>query len=334
MRRREFLGLFGGLSATIISRAARGDAIKLVALVVLAAPVAEMQETSTSVYARTFFAELRRLGYVEGKNLIVLRFTSAGHVERIPDVAREVVAATPDVILAFSSRIVLQLEKETTSIPIVFVIADDPVASGIVASLSRPGGNATGLTSLNAAVDAKRLELLKEAMPALRRVALLTSRGDPATSSIASETQNAARSRGVELEIGTVDNLDNLEGMLTAFVKAGSEAVIVAGSPVFFPLQPRIAKWAEAARTPVISPWRELPEAGGLLSYGTSSGGLRRSHSQGRGTSSNLPGRTADQIRAGDQSQNRQGAWLNHSAALPRPRRRGDRIVCYICCDA
>src|SRR6516162_3433394 len=158
MRRRKFLGLFGGLSATIISRAARGDAIKLVALVVLAAPVAEMQETSTNVYGRTFFAELRRLGYVERKNLIVLRFTSAGHVERIPDVAREVVAATPDVILAFSSRIVLQLEKETTSIPIVFVIADDPVASGIVASLSRPGGNATGLTSLNAAVDAKRLE--------------------------------------------------------------------------------------------------------------------------------------------------------------------------------
>ena len=110
MRRRKFLGLFGGLSATIISGAARGDAIKRVALVVLAAPIAEMQETSTSVYARTFFAELRRLGYVERKNLIVLRFTSAGHVERIPDVAREVVAATPDVILAFSSRMVLQLE--------------------------------------------------------------------------------------------------------------------------------------------------------------------------------------------------------------------------------
>ena len=276
MRRREFLGLFGGLSATIISGAARGDAIKRVALVVLAAPIAEMQETSTSVYARTFFAELRRLGYVEGKNLIVLRFTSAGHVERIPDVAREVVAATPDVILAFSSRIVLQLEKETTSIPIVFVIADDPVASGIVASLSRPGGNATGLTSLNAAVDAKRLELLKEAMPALRRVALLTSRGDPATSSTASATQNAARSLGVELEIQNVESMDNLEGMLTAVVKAGSEAVIVAGSPVFFPLQPRIAQWSEAARTPVISPWRELPEAGGLLSYGTSVSGMFR----------------------------------------------------------
>ena len=151
----------------------------------------------------------------------------------------------------------------------MFVIAGDPVADGIVASMSRPGGNATGLTSLNAGVNAKRLELLKEAMPALRRVALLTSRGDLATSSIASETQNAARSLGVELEIRNVESIDNLEGMLTAVVKAGSEAAIVAGSPVFFPLQPRIAQWAEAARTPVISPWRELPEAGGLFSYGT-----------------------------------------------------------------
>jgi len=100
-------------------------------------------------------------------------------------------------------------------------------------------------------------------------VALLASRGDPATSSIASATQNAARSLGVELEIRNVESIDNLEGMLDGVVKAGSEAIIVAGSPFLFPLQPRIAQWAAAARTPVISPWRELPEAGGLLSYGT-----------------------------------------------------------------
>ena len=166
--------------------------------------------------------------------------------------------------------IVLAAKRATRDIPIVFVIAGDPVANGIVASMSRPGGNATGLTSLNASADAKRLEMLKEAMPAVQRVALLASRGDPATSSIVSAGRNAARSLGVELEIRNVESIDNLEGMLTAVVKAGSEAVVVAGSPVFFLLQPRIAQWAGAARTPVISPWRELPEAGGLLSYGTS----------------------------------------------------------------
>jgi putative ABC transport system substrate-binding protein len=164
----------------------------------------------------------------------------------------------------------LAAKRATRDIPIVFVFAGDPVADGIVASMSRPGGNATGLTSLTASADAKRLGLLKEAMPGLRRVALLASRGDPATSSIANATRNAAQSLGVELEILSVENIDNLEGTLTAVVKAGSEAIIVGGSPVFFALQPRIAQWGGMARTPVMSPWRELPVAGGLLSYGTS----------------------------------------------------------------
>ena len=107
-----------------------------------------------------------------------------------------------DLILAVAkSDIVLAAKRATRDIPIVFVYAGDPVADGIVASMSRPGGNATGLTSLNASADAKRLQLLKEAMPALRRVALLASRGDPATSSIVSAAGNAARSLGVELEI-------------------------------------------------------------------------------------------------------------------------------------
>jgi putative tryptophan/tyrosine transport system substrate-binding protein len=95
-------------------------------------------------------------------------------------------------------------------------------------------------------------------------------RGDPATSSITGAARDAARSLGVELEIQSVENVDDLESTLTAVVKAGNEGVIVAGSPVFFALQPRIAQWAGAARMPAISPWRELAVAGGLLSYGTS----------------------------------------------------------------
>jgi putative tryptophan/tyrosine transport system substrate-binding protein len=95
-------------------------------------------------------------------------------------------------------------------------------------------------------------------------------RGDPATSSITGAARDAARSLGVELEIQSVENIDDLESTLTAVVKAGNEGVIVSGSPVFFTLQPRIAQWAGAARMPAISPWRELAVAGGLLSYGTS----------------------------------------------------------------
>jgi putative ABC transport system substrate-binding protein len=216
-----------------------------------------------------FVQGLRQLGHTEGQDFVV---DDVVYDANKPDeAAREMVQHHVDLILAMTqSDVVLAAKSATRDIPIVFVVAGDPVASGIVASMSRPGGNATGLTSLNTSADAKRLELLKEAMPALRRAALLASRGDPATTNIASVARDAARSLGVELDIQSVENINSLEGTLTAVVKAGSEAVIIAGSPFFFPLQARIAQWAGVARTPVISPWRELAVAGGLLSYGTS----------------------------------------------------------------
>ena len=262
MRRRDVLVLLGAAQITPLGAAALGKTWRIAFFHAQSVPRNESIQGA-------FVQGMRQLGHTEGQDFIL---DDVVYDANNPDeAAREMVQHHVDLILPNGqSDVVLAAERATRDIPIVFVMAGDPVASGIVASLSRPGGNATGLTSLNAAVNAKRLELLKEAMPALRRAALLTSPDDPATSSIASETQNAARSRGVELEIGSVDSIDNLEGTLTAAVKAGSEAVIIAGSPVFFVLQPRIAKWAEAARTPVISPWRELPVAGGLLSYGTS----------------------------------------------------------------
>jgi putative ABC transport system substrate-binding protein len=262
MRRRDILFLLGVVLITPLRAAARGRAGKPWRLVIF-------HPQPTSLTANDAFVQgMRLLGHMEGQDFII---DDVAYDEDNPDdAAREIVQHHVDLILAMGrSDIVLAAKRATRDIPIVFVFADDPVASGIVASMSRPGGNATGLTSLNASVDAKRLGLLKEAMPELRCVALLASRGDPATSSIASATRNAAESLGVELEIQSVKNTDDLEGALTTVVKAGSEAIIVAGEPLFFSLQPRIAQWAEAARTPVLSPWRELPEAGGLLSYGT-----------------------------------------------------------------
>jgi putative ABC transport system substrate-binding protein len=267
MRRRDIVILLGVALITPLGAAAQSRSRKTWRIAFFHQPPA-VASRSESVYG-AFVQGMRLLGHTEGQDYIIDDVVY--DADRPEEAVREMVQHHVDLILAMTqSDIVLAAKRATRDIPIVFVIAGDPVADGIVASMSRPAGNVTGLTSLNASADAKRLELLREAMPALRRVALLTSRGDPATSSIASATQNAARSLGIELEIQTVENIDNLEGTLTGVVKAGSEAVIVAGSPVFFPLQPRIAQWAEAARTPVISPWRELAVAGGLLSYGTS----------------------------------------------------------------
>jgi putative ABC transport system substrate-binding protein len=268
MRRRDILILFGVVLITPRAAAAQSRSDKIWRIAFFWLLPDESARESARRTKGEFVQGMRQLGHTEGQDYIIDEFIY--DADKPVEAARGMVQHHVDLIVAWTqSDIVLAAKRATRDIPIVFVIADDPVANGIVASMSRPGGNATGLTSLNTAINAKRLELLKEAMPALRRVALLTSRGDPATSSIASATQNAARSLGVELEILNVESIDNLEGMLTAVVKAGSEAAIVAGSPVFFPLQPRFAQWAEAARTPVISPWRELPEAGGLLSYGT-----------------------------------------------------------------
>ena len=266
MRRRDILILLGVMLITPLGAPAQSRSGKTWRIAFFHPPVPALRNESVE---GAFVQGMRLLGHTEEQDFIIDDFVY--DADKPDGAAREIVQHHVDLILAMGqSDIVLAAKRATRDIPIVFVIADDPVARGVVASMSRPGGNVTGLTSLNASADAKRLELLKEAMPALRSVALLASRGDPATSSIASATRNVAQSLGVELEIRSVESIDNLEGTLTAVVKAGSEAVIVAGTPIFFLLQPRIAQWAGAARTPVISPWRELPVAGGLLSYGTS----------------------------------------------------------------
>jgi putative ABC transport system substrate-binding protein len=264
MRRRHVLILLGVVLTTPVRAAAQSRSGKTWRIGFFGGPPSRDE----SVYG-AFVQGMRQLGHTEGQDFIV--DSVVYNADKPDEAAREMVQRHVDLILATTQDdIVLAAKRATRDIPIVFVVAGDPVANGIVASMSRPGGNATGLTSLNASADAKRLQLLKEAMPALRRVALVASRGDPATSSIASAARDAARSLGVELEIQNVEKIDDLEGTLTAVGKAGNEAVIVAGSPVFFALQPRIAQWAGAARMPVISPWRELAVAGGLLTYGTS----------------------------------------------------------------
>jgi len=267
MRRRHILTLLGAVLISPLSATAQSRSGKTWRIGFFGPPAPH------DMFSLDAFVQgMRELGHTEGQDFIIDRVMA-----KPDEAAREMVQHHVDLILAMAqSDIVLAAKRATRDIPIVFVFAGDPVADGIVASMSRPGGNATGLTSLNASADAKRLQLLKEAMPALRRVALLASRGDPATSSIISAARDAAQSLGVELQIQSVENIDDLEATLSAIVKGGNEAVIIDGSPFLFPLQPRIAQWAAAARMPVISPWRELAVAGGLLSYGTSASAMFR----------------------------------------------------------
>ena len=272
MTRRHILILFGALLIRPLGAAAQGRSGRTWRIGFFGPPSDASRTGGGSLGA--FVQGMRELGYTEGQDFTVYHAT---YNAKPDEIAREMVQHHVNLILAMAqSDIVLAAKRATRDIPIVFVFAGDPVADGIVASMSRPGGNATGLTSLNASADAKRLQLLKEAIPTLRRVALLASRGDPATNSIVSAARDAAQSLGVELHIQRVENIDELETTLSAIVKGGNEAVIIDGSPFFFPLQPRIAQWAGAVGMPVISPWRELSVAGGLLSYGTSASAMFR----------------------------------------------------------
>jgi len=258
-RRRFVAGLASGVLAA--SRAAEAQPVTRVARI-------GFLSHDRTVTFDALQQGLRDLGWIEGQNLVIEYPSAGGSVERLPGLAAEMVRLKVDVIVA--TTIAAQAAKGATkTIPIVFVIPGDPVATGLVASLARPGGNITGLTSLNVELDAKRLALLKEAIPGLTRVAVLSNPADPTAGAMLAATERAARSVGVRLQIVEARDSTALDGAIAAVTRGGAEALAVLAAGGFFSVQPRIAELAARARLPGISPWRQFPAAGGLMSYGT-----------------------------------------------------------------
>ena len=225
----------------------------------------------------TFRERLRELGWSEGRNLTVEERTIGPDRERLAVAARELVGLRLDLILAAGGAEAPQAAATVTkSIPIVFVIADDPVMVGLVKSLSRPDANVTGLSSMNAELDDKRLALLKEALPKLRRVGAMWSPVDPSGSSVMRATEHAAHALNVQLTPLAVQRADDVSEAIGNAKKEGVDAVMVLGTPALFLQQHRIAELATSAGLPTVSAWRQLPEAGGLLSYGANIGAMFR----------------------------------------------------------
>ena len=216
-----------------------------------------------------FRERLRELGWSEGHNLAVEERDIGPDRERLAVAARELVGLRLDLILAAGGAEAPQAAAAATkAIPIVFVIADDPVRLGLVKSLAHPGANITGLSSMNAELDDKRLALLKEALPRLHRVGAMWNPVDPSGSSVMRGTERAARTLNVQLTPMAIQGPDDVSEAIENAKKEGVDAVMVLGTPTLFPQQHRIADLATRARLPTVSPWRQLPEAGGLLSYG------------------------------------------------------------------
>jgi putative ABC transport system substrate-binding protein len=210
--------------------------------------------------------ELHRLGYAEGKNIVFENRSTEGHLDRLPALADELIGLKVDVLLAYSTPAARALKNATKTIPIVFVSAGDPVAAGLVDSLAQPSSNITGFSTISSVVVGKRLELLKEIVPKLSRVAVLWSRQGSVLQW--EESQSAAQKLGLQLHSMEVSSADRYESAFEEAVKAGSSALVVGGSALDNANQKRIVQLATKYRLPSICPRADYIANGGLISYG------------------------------------------------------------------
>jgi putative tryptophan/tyrosine transport system substrate-binding protein len=223
-----------------------------------------VDERSSEIIRR----ELRALGYVEGKNMALEYRSAEGKPNRLPALADELVRLKVDVLLMTTPSAALAAKNATSTIAIVFLLAGDPVAGGLVDSFARPGGNLTGFTTMSAVLAGKRLEMLKETILKLSRVAVLWDPENQGSEQSWKESQLAARELGLQLYSMEVSSAAKLEGAFKAAAQARSAALAVPQSPFTSAYQKQIVDLAAKHRLPAIYPRQDFVESGGLMSYG------------------------------------------------------------------
>jgi putative tryptophan/tyrosine transport system substrate-binding protein len=273
MKRRDFITLLGGAAAAwpLVARAQQAAPVYRIALVRTSGSVADLTETGNNPSFSVLFKELRRLGYDERQNLIVERYSGEGHQERYTELAREVVRARPDLIVAVSSPLVLIFKAVTDTIPVVGIMAD-PVAYGVVSNLARPGGNITGV-SVDAGLEtwAKRLQILQEVVPTAAKVGFLISRSSWDLAQ-GRAMQEAARRLGISLVGPPLEHpIQETEyrRVLGTMSHEHLDGLIVSDSADNFTYRRLIVSLAEIARLPTIYPYRTYFDEGGFMVYGS-----------------------------------------------------------------
>jgi putative ABC transport system substrate-binding protein len=263
MRRRDFISLLGGAAAAwpLAARAQQAGRLPTIGILGPTTPSSQAQEIAA------FVQRLRELGWIEGRNLAIEVRWAQGRPERYAEIAAEFVRLKVDVILTQTTPPAVAAKQATSVIPIVFASAGDPVGSGLVASLARPGGNVTGLSSQAGDTTGKRVELLREVAPGLRRLAILGNVGNPFSVLEIGEVQAAARTLGLEAVTAEIRRAEDIEPAFDSFA-GRAEALFVSGDPLLFNNRIRINTLALAGRLPTMHNFREYVEAGGLMSYG------------------------------------------------------------------
>jgi putative tryptophan/tyrosine transport system substrate-binding protein len=219
---------------------------------------------------------LRDLGYVEGKNIVIEWRWAEGKYERFPSLIAELIASKVDLIVTAGTPASLAVKKATMSIPLVMIAVGDPVATGLVASLARPGGNITGLTSISAEMEGKRLELLREVVPKISHIAVLWNAGSPVQVIQERETRVAAEVLGMKMLSLGVRTQEEIENAFATIVRERPGALLVLADRLFLHHRARIMDFALQHRLPGVHAYVELVEAGGLMSYGPSYPGMHR----------------------------------------------------------
>lgn len=217
-----------------------------------------------------FAQGLRELGYVDGQNIVIEYRWADGKLERLPGFVAELIRARVDVIVSSATPAIRFAKEQTTTIPIVMAGVTDPVGVGFVASLARPGGNITGLTHLSPDLSGKRLDLLKEVVPRLLRVAVLWNPNHPGQPLVFKETQVAAQALKVTLISMEARNREGIERALSVIGKERPQALFELPDPLTFFNRQLIIEFAAKHKLPAMYSFREWVDAGGLMSYGTS----------------------------------------------------------------
>ncbi len=270
--RRTFLATVTGatLAAPRAAGAQQAGKIYRVGLIAVATPVSEMAGPEpVNPTFRAFVQGLRALGYVEGQNLILERRSAEGRFERFGDIVAELVRLKADVIVTNGDPMTRAAKAVTTTVPIVMATSNDPVGEGLVQSLARPGGNITGLTiSVGPEIDAKRLQLLREMLPGVSRVAYLSSKEDKEWESPRGQSvRTAAQALGVTLVLAEFTPRQYTDAF-TLISRARAEALFVSRSPSAYADRALIVDFATRARLPSMFGFREPVVLGGLMSYG------------------------------------------------------------------
>ncbi|HMF23490.1 MAG TPA: ABC transporter substrate-binding protein [Pseudolabrys sp.] len=265
MRRRQFITLLGGTVAWPIFAQAQPERVRRIGVLL---PFDNENDAQVRLLWPAFTQRLHELGWVEGRNLkFDVHFTTQ-NIERIRAGATELVASAPELIVVWSNPGLAAIKEATQTIPVVFALVGDPVGSGLVATLARPGGNATGFQNFEPTVGGKWLELLKEIAPGVRRVGLVYNQNIPANVDFLRTAQALSTSMGVTVMATELHNAADIERVLTEFAQEPNGGLVVTPNPLNTSNDEAIIELAARFHLPAIYPFRMAAEKGGLVSYG------------------------------------------------------------------